>query len=97
MTSLPLQNWTLEQDLKEISLHGRSSFLSLKNQHILLTGGTGFIGKWLLEAIRYCNTETEDLNIQVTVLTRNPDAFKSEFPHLVEVRGFHYVQDLLRI
>ena len=98
MTSLPLQNWTLEQDLKEISLHGRSSFLSLKNQHILLTGGTGFIGKWLLEAIRYCNTETEDLNIQVTVLTRNPDAFKSEFPHLVEVRGFHYASgDVLNL
>jgi len=52
-----------------------------RNKRLFLTGGTGFIGKWLLEALIYANCNLQ-LNLQITVLTRNPDAFTANFPHL---------------
>ena len=34
-----------------------SSLAELKNKTILITGGTGFVGKWLTEMVCYLNTE----------------------------------------
>jgi len=43
---------------------------NLKNSHILITGGTGFIGKWLTEMLSVLNQERH-LNVQIYILARN--------------------------
>ena len=44
-----------------------------------LTGGTGFLGCWILEAL---TAAYDQFGLGVTVLTRNPDAFRARAPHL---------------
>lgn len=52
----------------------------LRNQRIFLTGGTGFFGGWLLESLLAANSANA-LGVQITVLTRNPEAFRRSRPH----------------
>lgn len=53
----------------------------LRNQRILITGGTGFVGSWLLEALLHLNRR-HNLSLQLVVLTRNPSRFAATRPHL---------------
>ena len=50
------------------------SWLKLKDQNIFITGGTGFIGKWLIGSLLLAN-KNYSLNCKVTILTRNSRAF----------------------
>lgn len=90
MTAPYSSQWTIEQDFAQIGNLARSSFDQLKDSHIFLTGGTGFIGTWVLEAIRFVN-ENQGANIRVTILTRNPENFHLKYPHLFEHPNFHYL------
>lgn len=59
---------------------------TLYEKRIFLTGGTGLFGKWLLDYFK-------DLNMEVVVLSRNPEHFVNEFPvyercpHISFVKG----------
>jgi dTDP-glucose 4,6-dehydratase len=64
-------------DLSHIVRH--FNFNLLKNKRIFLTGGTGFFGKWILQALDFANKEFE-VKCGITVLTRNPNQFLEEFP-----------------
>lgn len=57
---------------------------SLKGKNIFITGGTGFFGKSLLEFFVYLNSTIEDQHqkISILVLSRNPEVFKNNYPHL---------------
>lgn len=50
----------------------------LKGRRIFLTGGTGFVGTWLLEYFRLHSEASPEL----FVLSRNPEAFATRNPHL---------------
>jgi nucleoside-diphosphate-sugar epimerase len=63
----------------------------LQNQCLLITGGTGFMGKWLLEMISFVNNNYH-LNISVFVLARNIEQFKAEVPHLANLTFIKYIQ-----
>lgn len=52
----------------------------LKNHTILITGGTGFVGKWLIELILYLNI-TYNFNIKLYVLSRNSTIQAKQYPH----------------
>ena len=82
--------WKLEDDFAQITRDGAQSFEALKDSHIFLTGGTGFIGTWILEAILFSN-QTKNANIRVTVLTRNPENFKVKHPHLAKEKYFDFI------
>lgn len=43
---------------------------NLKNSHILITGGTGFVGRWLTEMLIYLN-ENFSFNVTIYLLARN--------------------------
>lgn len=58
----------------------------LRDARILLTGGTGFMGTWLLELFRRAN-QSLALGAQVTVLTRDRSAFGGRSPHLAQDPG----------
>src|SRR5688572_15404329 len=69
------------QDLNHILSHTRELWEGLRGHAVFLTGGTGFVGTWLLESLLWAS-EKLDLRITVVVLTRNPARFHARSPHL---------------
>ena len=47
-----------------------NNYKHLKNKSIFITGGTGFLGKWILRSINFINKKY-NLNIKVYLLIRN--------------------------
>ncbi len=54
---------------------------ALRGQRLFVTGGTGFVGCWLLEAL-LAGHERFGLGLELTVLTRAPGRFRAKAPHL---------------
>jgi dTDP-glucose 4,6-dehydratase len=77
MTARPLA----PEDLDHVLAHAEPAFLALKDASLFLTGGTGFFGHWLLETLLHANRELA-LNLDTTVLTRDPAVFRAKSPHL---------------
>ena len=71
----------VQGDLEYLTNITKEIWKDFINARIFITGGTGFIGYWLLESFAHAN-ELFGLNAKMTVLSRNPDAFLSRFPHL---------------
>lgn len=84
------QHWSLEQDLDDVLRQTALVWPELRGARLFITGGTGFIGCWLLESLRLANTRL-GLNIKATVLTRNPDAFRSKAQHIAEHENFEFI------
>jgi dTDP-glucose 4,6-dehydratase len=57
---------------------------SLKGQTVLITGGTGYMGKWLTEAVVLLN-QKHDFNIKLLLLARNIPEYKEQVPHLANL------------
>lgn len=72
---LPIED--LDQVLDAVGPHWEQ----LRGKRLLLTGGTGFIGKWLLGTFLHANRKL-DLSAQVVVLSRRPEAFLNEYTQL---------------
>lgn len=53
----------------------------LRGQHILITGGTGFMGSWLTEMIATLN-ERYGFGTQVTLLAREVEQYRTLRPHI---------------
>jgi nucleoside-diphosphate-sugar epimerase len=89
--------WHIQDDFAQIANSAGPSFEKLKNAQIFLTGGTGFIGRWILESIAYVNQKHQH-HIQVSILTRDPDRFQKANPHLINPDYFQYIAgDVLRL
>ncbi|MEG3152383.1 NAD-dependent epimerase/dehydratase family protein [Sphingomonas sp. ZT3P38] len=67
----------LDQDLAAVHAALAPLWWRLAGARIFMTGGTGFIGRWMLEALARADTD-----IEVTVLSRDPAAFAARVPHL---------------
>lgn len=66
-----------------------------KNARFFITGGTGFIGTWLVETLVEANKEYQ-LNLSITLLTRNYAAYQNKAPHLCSLREVQYVEGDVR-
>lgn len=71
----------VEDDLLQVVRAVGSTLDRLRGKHILLTGGTGFVGTWILETIAWLN-ETKGFGSTVHLPTRSPDLFCRRAPHL---------------
>jgi dTDP-glucose 4,6-dehydratase len=69
-----------ETDLNHILKNTEPLWQSVRNRRFFVTGGTGFIGKWLLESFVYINRKL-NLNCQMLVLSRSPEKFIRQYPH----------------
>lgn len=78
-------------DLEEIIMRAEGDLLLLRGSRIFITGGTGYIGKWLLECLCSANREL-NLGLKVFVLSRNKTRFMRDFPHL----GCDFTVDLIQ-
>lgn len=70
----------ISEDLENILAQTNHLWESARGEKFFITGGTGFLGKWLLESLVYINQRL-NLDIQATVLTRNISNFKEAAPH----------------
>lgn len=84
------QPWSLKQDLDNVLRQAAPVWPELRGARLFITGGTGFIGCWLLESLRHADQHL-DLDVQATVLTRDPQAFRRKLPHLADYPGFHFI------
>jgi nucleoside-diphosphate-sugar epimerase len=69
----------IKEDLSYIFEKTTHFINELRGKTILVTGGTGFIGKWLLEYFCYLN-QSKSVLFNVIVLSRNPKVFLEKFP-----------------
>lgn len=80
----------LSQDLDHILDHTYDLWKELNGESIFITGGTGFIGCWLLESIIWASKRL-NLNLQTTVLTRDPIGFAQKAPHLTSSSNIQFL------
>jgi len=92
----------IEQDIAQVAQTVGTSLERLRGKRLLVTGGTGFIGTWILETVSWLNDQW-DQPCRVYVPTRSPERFIGKVPHLVrddivllpaDVRAFEYPDDL---
>ncbi len=67
----------------------------LKNEKIFISGGTGFVGTWLLEMICYLNEEY-NFNTEVILLARNISEFKKDKKHLSGKKHIAFIKKDIR-
>ena len=67
----------VEQDIAAVNRTLAPLWPRLDGARLFITGGTGFIGRWLLEALARSPCDAE-----VVVLTRDPARFAATAPHL---------------
>lgn len=67
----------VEADMAAVNAALAPLWPRLAGARIFMTGGTGFIGRWMLEALA-----RSGIDARVTLLSRDPDAFATRAPHL---------------
>lgn len=82
---------SFEADLDGIFGALEADWPRLRGARLFVTGGTGFIGRWMLEALRDADRRL-GLGLEVTVLTRDPAAFAAKAPHLAAQPGLRFVR-----
>lgn len=72
------------------SIVGAGAWHSLDGARVLVTGGTGFVGTWLL-ATALRATRTAGIRTEFVILSRNPPAFLVAHPRLAKAPGVRLV------
>lgn len=85
-----LLNWNISEDFSEINSAIGPQWEAFNRARIFITGGTGFIGTWLLESFYYA-ASVSSYQFSITVLSRNPDAFLHTRPHLARWNGLQII------
>ena len=85
----------LSRDLDHVLEHTKALWKDLREKNVFVTGGTGFFGKWLLESFAWANDQLK-LDAQMLVLSRNPDSFKTRYPHFAEASCIRFYQGDVR-
>jgi dTDP-glucose 4,6-dehydratase len=68
-----------ESDLGDIVNRTPKIWETLRGSRILITGGTGFFGRWVLGSL-LCANKVLDTRIDIVVMSRDPERFLVQFP-----------------
>ncbi|MBK8783846.1 MAG: NAD(P)-dependent oxidoreductase [Anaerolineales bacterium] len=93
MTNLGAANIVREDCQKVVD--GILPLKDLQNEHLLITGGTGFVGIWLAELITFLNDQY-NLNVRITLLASSAESFGVLAPHLVARPDVKIIQQDVR-
>jgi len=83
------------EDLDAAIDQAETCFRELHGARMFLTGCTGFFGVWILETLLRAD-ERFRLGLDLTLLSRDPDAFIGQHPHLSPATRLHYLQGDIR-
>jgi len=68
-------------DLEKIVAEARDDLLTFRGKSIFFTGGTGFIGGWMIESLLLADTVLS-LGLRIHALTRDPERYAATMPHI---------------
>jgi dTDP-glucose 4,6-dehydratase len=85
----------LNDDVKSISIALAQPCKKLERRRILLTGGTGFFGKWFLHSFLALRN-AHGLDVGLTVLSRDPQRFLRDCPEFSGQDGFDFIAGDIR-
>jgi nucleoside-diphosphate-sugar epimerase len=71
----------IEEDLRAVLGSSVERVADLKNETLLITGGTGFIGTWLSELVLHLN-DHHGFKTKLILLSHNLNKFKNTAPHI---------------
>ena len=74
------------KDLNRILELAGKDLEQLRGARLFVTGGTGFIGKWLIESLVHANREM-GLGVKATLLTRTPSDVLPPAPEITLLQG----------
>ena len=89
----------LHKDCADAALGSLKMLDELKNQKVLVAGGTGFIGSWIAEFVAYLN-DNHQFNTSLVILSRNsPMVLPIMFPtktstYLLQVRAHRAINSM---
>jgi dTDP-glucose 4,6-dehydratase len=83
------------RDLEEVLSATESHWEAMRGKRLLLTGGTGIIGKWLLATFLHANRAL-NLHAGITVLSRNVGAFLAQHPEVHGAGEIEWIQGDVR-
>jgi dTDP-glucose 4,6-dehydratase len=86
-----MSNRLPQHDLDYVLQHTEGLWNDLRGRSVFLTGGTAFIGTWLLETLLWANDRL-NLDVRVVVLSRDPARFQTRSPHIAEYRALRLLQ-----
>lgn len=89
-----MQN-SIQSDLQMVMPPLAESFEELRGKRIFITGGTGFFGKWLLETLAWAKN-TLSIECETVVLSRRPQAFIEQAPHLCDSMNLRLIEGDVR-
>ena len=82
-------------DIEAITAIARVDLLAMRGARIFITGGTGYIGRWLLESLCHAN-RVLDLELEAIVLSRRPTEFAKRYPHLASDKCIRLIEGDVR-
>ena len=84
-------HYNIDDMVESITTRGKKYFQELKNAKILLTGGTGFFGIWLLTIFRHLY-EINEFHGRIYLITRNRSIFLDLNPHFKNCEFLKIIQ-----
>ncbi|MBT5955697.1 MAG: NAD-dependent epimerase/dehydratase family protein [Candidatus Marinimicrobia bacterium] len=71
-----------DTDLEWVSRNVQKYVKNIRGQRLFITGGTGFVGSWLVECLLHAN-KVLALDLHISILSRDLLNFEERYPYLV--------------
>ena len=84
-----------EADLEWVSERIQKYLETIRGQRLFITGGTGFVGSWLVECLLHANKKFA-LDLHISILSRDPFNFGKNYPHLVNDSAIELIKGDVR-
>lgn len=85
----------IRRDCNEVIENNEDSLLKLKNECLLITGGTGFMGTWLAELVAFLN-DNYSFATRLILLSRDIRDFKARVSHLADRKDINFIEQDVR-
>jgi nucleoside-diphosphate-sugar epimerase len=77
---MPHKHAIVREDVARV-VHDAANLSPLRDQSILVTGGTGFLGTWLTEILAHLN-DAHGFKVRINLIATRPAEFGERVPHL---------------